>query len=47
MGDTGFYKEVELVIRKCIIPKGSEYYYSNIYNEYASKSLIIGEIVYE
>ena len=45
--DAGLYEGVKLVIRKCIIPKGSEYYYGNFCNEYASKSLIIGEIVYE
>ena len=39
-------EEVELIIRKCIIPKGSEYYYSDFWNEYASKSIIIGDIVY-
>lgn len=42
------------VIRKCIIPAGTKYYVSNIEDlikvfglEIASKSLIIGEIVYE
>ena len=44
--DAGFYGEIELVVRKCIIPKGSEYYYSDFWNEYASKSIIIGDIVY-
>lgn len=42
------------VVRKCIIPIGTKYYVSNKENlirvygvEIASKSLIIGEIVYE
>lgn len=40
-----FYNRgVEFVIRKCTIPKGTEYFYSDRYSEYASKSLIIGEI---
>lgn len=33
-----------LVVRECTIPKGTEYFYSSMYSEYASKSLIIGEI---
>lgn len=36
-----------IVIRRCIIPKGTEYYYSNIFGEFASKSIIVGEIAFK
>lgn len=42
---SSFYNnDIKFVLRECTISKGTEYYYSDRYDEYASKSLIIGEI---
>lgn len=39
-------EDAKYVVRECKIPKGSKYYKSDTDSEMASKSIIIGDIIY-